>query len=159
MKFSLSNKGLSPLNKIIKIGYKNSDKNYRKLVGEAYHNAIVGEYPNFTMDYSMIKVAEGNVNMPTNVVVNIDKASNQAIISWDSQIASSSQQCKKNDQVNIVCLNSSLLFAEFSLNAAKRSDGKVFFEIPTAWEYKDLNFRVFMSSNDLQENSDSLFVR
>ncbi len=95
MKFSLSNKGLSPLNKIIKIGYKNSDKNYRKLVGEAYHNAIVGEYPNFTMDYSMIKV----------------------------------------------------------------SDGKVFFEIPTAWEYKDLNFRVFMSSNDLQENSDSRFVR
>ena len=40
MKFSLANKGMSPLNSVIKVSYRNSKKDFRKLVGEAYHNAI-----------------------------------------------------------------------------------------------------------------------
>jgi len=53
-KFSLVNKGLSPLNSAIKLGYRNDSNAYRTLVGKAYHEAVAGEYPNFTLDYSKI---------------------------------------------------------------------------------------------------------
>ena len=45
MKFALVNKGLSPLNRSIKLGHRGDTNAYRLLVGTAYKEAILGEYP------------------------------------------------------------------------------------------------------------------
>jgi hypothetical protein len=158
LKFSLANKGLSPLNNVIKIGFKNSEKSYRKLVGEAYHNAIIGEYPNFSMDYSRIQVAEGKVQLPSNIQMSYEESSNIVGFIWDTQIADTAINSRPDDHVNIVCLNSIFLAEMHTFNISKRSDGKAFFELPIVWKPEDLNFWIFITSYDLSENSDSIYL-
>lgn len=158
LKFSLANKGLSPLNNVIKIGFKNSEKSYRKLVGEAYHNAIIGEYPNFSMDYSRIQVAEGKVQLPSNIQMSYEEGSNIVGFIWDTQIADTAINSRPDDHVNIVCLNSIFLAEMHTFNISKRSDGKAFFELPIGWKPEDLNFWIFITSYDLSENSDSIYL-
>ena len=82
MKFSLSNKGLSPLNKAIKMGHRGDTEAYRKIVGKAYHEAIVGEYPEFTIDYSKIKIADGELQSITDVKAEFDSTENTVIFNW-----------------------------------------------------------------------------
>jgi hypothetical protein len=158
LKFSLANKGLSPLNNVIKIGFKNSEKSYRKLVGEAYHNAIIGEYPNFSMDYSRIQVAEGKVQLPSNIQMSYEEGSNIVGFIWDTQIADTAINSRPDDHVNIVCLNSIFLAEMHTFNISKRSDGKAFLELPIGWKPEDLNFWIFITSYDLSENSDSIYL-
>ncbi|MDD4698150.1 MAG: DUF6266 family protein, partial [Fermentimonas sp.] len=157
MKFSLVNKGLSPLNNVIKIGFKNSEKNYRKLVGEAYHNAIVGEYPSFSLDYSKIQVAEGDLQLPDNIKMSYEEGSNIVSFNWDPEIAVPARKSRPDDHVNIVCLNSKYLAEVHTFNVARRSEGKAYFEFPKGWEPKDLNLWVFITSYDLMDNSNSLY--
>lgn len=157
MKFSLVNKGLSPLNNVIKIGFKNSEKNYRKLVGEAYHNAIVGEYPSFSLDYSKIQVAEGDLQLPDNIKMSYEEDSNIVSFNWDPEIAVPARKSRPDDHVNIVCLNSKYLAEVHTFNVARRSEGKAYFEFPKGWEPKGLNLWVFITSYDLMDNSNSLY--
>lgn len=158
IKFSLVNKGLSPLNKMIKIGYRHSNKNYRKLVGEAYHNAIIGEYPNFELDYSKIEVAEGELQLPANVAIKAEADSNMVTISWNTQIDDRTLQGRPDDQVNIVCMDSVNLNSTYWLNVAKRSDGKATFKLPIGWIRESSHFWIFLTSYDLLMNSYSLYI-
>lgn len=158
MKFSLINKGLSPLCKIIKNGYKNSEKNYRKLVGEAYHNAVIGEYPNFKLDYSRVQIAEGDLQLPSGVIIESEENSKIVSLNWDPQIAVPAQKSRDDDLVNIVCLNSDCLAEEHAYSVAKRSEGKAYFELPSGWEPNDLHFWIFLTSYDLEDNSNSFYV-
>lgn len=50
------------------------------------------------------------------------------------------------------------MFAEYSTNVAKRSEGRAVFELPIGWETNELHFWIFMSSKDFQEYSDSFYV-
>lgn len=158
MKFSLVNKGLSPLNKIIKIGFKNSEKNYRKLVGEAYHTAIRGEYPNFSMDYSKVQVAEGDLQLPSNIKIITDEDSGVVNFTWDTQLALPHLNSRHDDYMNIVCLNSDILQEKHAFNVAKRSEVKATFELPKGWDYKSVHFWIFLTSYDLENNSNSLYL-
>lgn len=56
-KLTLFNMGLSPLNNVIKEGYRNNSGAYRSLVGKTMREFVVGEYPNFSIDYSKIQIA------------------------------------------------------------------------------------------------------
>ena len=162
MKVSLINKGLSPLNKIIKLGFKSSDKTYRKLVGEAYHTTVIGEYPNLTLDYSKVQIAEGDVQLPVDVTVEISTDAISGIstanFKWGKQISVSSQMGRNDDQVNVVCLNQAELYAVSSLNTAPRIAGKASFAIPKGWKIEDIHFWIFLSTSDLQFNSNSIYV-
>ncbi len=162
MKVGLINKGFSPLNNIIKLGFKNSEKTYRKLVGEAYHSTIIGEYPNLTLDYSKVQVAEGDVQSPVDVTVEISTDDstdiNTAHFNWEKQISVSSQMGRNDDQVNVVCLNQAELYAVNSLNTAPRIAGKASFAIPKGWKIEDIHFWIFLSTSDLQFNSNSIYV-
>ncbi len=165
MKFSLVNKGMSPLNKIIKFGYRNSEKNYRKLVGVAYHTAIVGEYPDFALDYSKIQIAEGDLQLPDNVTIKAEVGNNIVSFCWDPQMANRSQPGRESDMVNIVCLYESFPVAENLLNTARRSDGNATIDIKSKlglsdeWNPSELHFWLYLSSNDLTQNSDSVYVK
>ena len=51
MRFGLVNKSLSPLNKIIKRGFNDQHNAYRSVISQMLHNGVVGEYPNFSINY------------------------------------------------------------------------------------------------------------
>lgn len=159
MKFSLVNKGLSPLNSAIKLGYRNDSNVYRTLVGKAYHEAITGDYPNFTFDYSKIQIAEGTLQLPANISIERGIDEHTVIFSWDSQIEKPSNGSRNDDRVNIVYLNESLSGAGQLMSAAKRADGRALLHIPNGWKPEETLFWIFLTSPDLQLNSDSHFVK
>jgi hypothetical protein len=52
MRFGLANSAASPLNKALKRSFSNQANAYRKTVSQILKNAIQGEYPDYSVDYS-----------------------------------------------------------------------------------------------------------
>lgn len=159
MKFSLVNRGLSPLNSSIKLGHRGDTKAYRTLVGKAYHEAIVGEYPNYSLDYSKIQIAEGKLQLPADIKIKFDANSNSALFKWNEQISDSQTPGNDNDQINIVVFNVKYNSVNHISDVAKRSVGNVLIDLPIGWEPGDTHFWVYFSSYRLQMNSGSVYLR
>ncbi|BBD44559.1 Hypothetical protein PEIBARAKI_4552 [Petrimonas sp. IBARAKI] len=69
-----------------------------------------------------------------------------------------SHTAQENDQVNEVCLNATGSYAVYTLNAAQRSDGSASFEMPGGWKPASSHFGMFLTSYDLQFNSNNLYI-
>lgn len=159
MKFALVNQRLSPLKTIIDVGYKNSDKTYRTLIGEAYREAIMGEYPDFSLDYSKIQISEGNIALPRHVTIEMGENPDTVNFRWDPAIVREVRTSRDNDQVNIVCLDATGKYAFHELNAARRSHGSASLEMPHAsWHPASSHFWMFLTSYDSRFHSNSLYI-
>ena len=158
MKFALVNKGLSPLNRSIKLGHRGDTYAYRRLVGKAYHEAIVGEYPDFALDYSKIKIAEGKLQLPAEIKMELDDENRAVNFTWEAKIATSQNLAKANDQINIVAFNVKENIVDSFSGVAIRSDGKASITLPRGWNLEDTHFWVYFSSFTLQMNSGSVYV-
>lgn len=159
MKFKLVNQGLSPLNSAIKQGYRNKRDAYRTLVGKVYHEAIAGEYPDFRLDYSKIKIAEGKLQLPTNIGMEKGDGEHTVVFSWDTQIVKPSDGSRSNDRVNIVFLSEDRRGTGQLPGSAKRADGSATLNLPDGWKPEETLFWIYFSSADQQHNSDSHFVK
>ena len=159
MKFALVNKGLSPLNSSIKLGYRGNTNAYRLLVGRAYHEAITGQYPNFKLDYGKIKIADGNLLLPSDIVLNFDEDDGSALFSWDGHCYDSQNGAKGSDLFNVVALNVKHNVVCSFLKIAKRSDGVASVSIPNIWMFEDTHFWVYLFSYSLQMNSESVYCK
>lgn len=152
-KFSLVSKGLSPLCKIIQRGFKGDVRAYRKVLSIAYREAITGEYPNFKLDYSKIKIAEGDVPLPANIKVEVDedsRADSQVVcFTWDSD--------NRRDSVNIICLNEEAMEAKQHLNVVGVAYGEVSIELPKGWEASDTHLWLYLTSVNYM-NSSSIYL-
>ena len=165
MRFGLANSALSPLNSIIKHGYRDVNNAFRSTVSMVLKNAITGEYPNYSIDYSKIQIAGGKLQPLTGVTVTVDEDSGTVYFSWDPQQEGTSRPAKGNDQVNIACLNIAVSEAKNFINRAKRSSDSAAIDlnrlpgIETADSINDLHFWVYLTSGDLKSNSDSVYVK
>lgn len=183
MRFGLANSAASPLNEAIKRGFINRHNAYRKTVSDVLKYAIMGEYPNYSVDYSKIKIAEGELQRLAGVAMTIEEVSATVTFSWDPQLIGSSNSGHSDDQVNIVCLNEEIQKAKSYVNRAKRSDGKAIIDlnkligINTACNITNssdnnispynsvgnnteaLHFWLYFTSPDQKQNSDSVYVR
>ncbi len=59
-----------------KLGYGDDTDSYRTIVGKVYHEAIAGEYPNFTINYSKIKIADGELELAAGIEFEFDESKN-----------------------------------------------------------------------------------
>ena len=159
MKFSMINKDLSPLNSAIKIGHNGDTDAYRTIVGKAYHEAIVGEYPNFTIDYSKIKIADGDLELPADIEFEFDESKNCALFKWHKQDNSSLKKESGSDMLNIVCYNVKHGAVEQMSSVARRLENNASVIIPKGWKPDDTHFWVYFSSHTLQMNSESLYIK
>ncbi|MDD4778459.1 MAG: DUF6266 family protein [Fermentimonas sp.] len=159
MKFSLINKGLSPLNEAIKIGFRGDSRTYRKQISRAYHEAIAGEYPNFTLDYSKIKIAEGEVQLPADIAVKIHDNSQLVSFTWNPDISSNANNAGEKDMVKILCLNETLKETTQLTRTVRRSAGEASIELPEGWIPADTHLWFYLKSNDSQKNSDSVYLK
>ena len=165
MRFGMVNKSLSPLNRVIKKGFLNTDNAYRKVVSKALNNDVIGEYPEYKLDYSKIQVAEGKLQLPTFVSVNVDSNTRLATVNWNPEPIFDTYPGREDDRVNIVCLNESTPEAVCFHNSAKCSKGIATIDlnskmvISKLWSIKDLHFWFYLSTYDITQNSDSLYIK
>ncbi len=159
MKLTLANSGLKPLKNHINVGYKGTDITYRKLVGVAMREYIVGDYPNLCIDYSRVIVSKGKMKLPMYASAELENKTNSVNISWDTQIPSNSKQGKANDLVVVVCFNEKLLESCTASKSAKREEGFVSVDLPKYWKTDDVHFWLYLTSNFAQNRSDSLYIK
>ena len=158
MKCGVVNRGLSPLKNYIKQGHKDNSKEYRAEISRAMKYGIMGEYPNLSLDYSIIQIAEGKLQLPENVNVDIDSKTNTVNLSWNSELTIKDKPGKPDDKMNVIYLNEKLSDAKLLLNASKRSDGKASLKLPKYWDIDETHLWIYLSSYYLLHNSDSLYI-
>ncbi|MDD4778236.1 MAG: DUF6266 family protein [Fermentimonas sp.] len=159
MKCEVANKGLSPLKIEIKRGHIGNSKAYRSAISTAMKNCIVGEYPNLSLVYSLIQIAEGKLQLPQNISVDIDKSNNRVNLNWISDLEFQDKPGRPDDKLNVVYFNEKFSVAKLLFSAPKRSDSKACFSLPDNWEISDTHIWVYMTSYSLSHNSDSLYFK
>ena len=162
MKFGLVNSSLTPFSKIIKDGFIKKHNAYRSVISKAIKEAIVGEYPNFSIDYSKIPLAEGKLKLPSDITVNIDNKVGALQLTWSTQNLDYTNYNQSDDILNIVCFNENAQSVFVKHDAARRQNGKMvfFFDkiIETCGSYNNLHFWIYFSSMDGKDNSGSWYV-
>lgn len=157
-KLSLVNKGLAPLNQVIKKNFKEGNIAYRSLVGQTIREFVVGDYPDLTIDYSKVPISEGRVLLPENLTAIRQPDSTQVTFTWEAQQPPPSKWSNENDVVKMLFLNPSTLTVFKPSRIVKRSHGTVTVELPGEWDLPRIHCWVYLTSLDLQHHSDSLYV-
>lgn len=157
-KLSLVNKGLSPLSKLIKQGHGGDPGAYRKLVGKAIRECVIGEYPNLSINYSKIQVSEGKLLLPNNFEATFHPSSRQVLFQWGTEPSDASKWNNANDALEVVFLDADTLTMQRANTFVKRAAGSATVELPEGWQPSQAHCWIFFLSNDLQDRSNSLYV-
>ena len=165
MKFALVSSVLSPFSNIIKDGYNQKRGAYRAVLSKALHDAVEGEYPNFSINFSKIQLTDGKLKLPTKIDASIQN--NSLIITWNPQTKGQPVLNRSDDQLNIICLDESTNEVFVTYNAAKRGDGEVNIDINKLLKRdsesqtinsEKLHFWLYLSSIDGKYNSESRYL-
>ena len=120
---------LKTMGSFIKLGYglqaKGTVHNAHNLA-TSYHkkHALKGEYPNISVDYSKVKLSQGN--MPETKDLKIKQVENGLEISWD---AKQYDGLNGNDSVMVMICFPQTGHDRQYLNVARRSEGKCFISL------------------------------
>ena len=149
-KFALSSKALVPFNPIFKarIGVTNGISIARS---HAFKNAIVGEYPNYSMDYEKLMFSFGPLEKLHNTSVTVNEG--VATLNWDFE---EMYNCNADDRVSIVIFNKDANRALNIDDVALRYDKQAKIDIHDSWADSDLYFWAYVMNGD--KISDSVFV-
>jgi hypothetical protein len=157
-KVSLVNKGLSPFNKLIKENYGNDSSAYRSLVGKTMRECVVGEYPDFAIDFSQVLLAEGEVLLPENVTAEFRPDTGQLTLHWDPLMPPREQWCKPDDLFNVILFHTPTKTLNRSHFIAKRADGTATVELSNGSNPSNTVCWIYLTSHNHAQNSNSLYV-
>ena len=165
MKFALVSSSLSPFSKIIKDGYNQKSGAYRAVLSKALREAIEGEYPNFSINFSKIQLTDGKLKLPSKIDAYLQN--NSLIISWNPQTKGQPALNRSDDKLNIICLDESTNEVFVKYNAASRGDGEVSIDINKLLKrdsesqtinFEKLHFWLYLSTKDWKDNSGSEYI-
>lgn len=157
-KFALVNRALSPLNKVIKRGYRHDKNAYRTLISKAFREAVTGDYPHFSVDFSKIQIAVGKLQLPADIRLRFDRLSGMATFSWNPHLAWPSQPGSDNDRVHIVYFNTGNPLEVKTFSRGTRADGEASVELSGERQPDITHFWIYFTSHDLQDNSNSIYL-
>ena len=149
-KFALSSKALVPFNPIFKdtIGITNGISTARS---HTFKNAIVGEYPNFSVEYEKLMFSFGSLEKLHNA--SATSSDGVVTINWDFN---KMYNCHGDDNINLVVFNKESSQAIHIKDVALRSDKVSKINIQDSWSNSELYFWAYVTSSD--NISDSVFV-
>lgn len=153
-KFAYANKALSCLGSLFKETF-NSSRGKSLGVSYALKNAIIGEAPDFSVDFSNLVFTIGNVNQAINPVLTIDELN--ANLSWDFVAATNS---KSQDCLNLIFFNEETQLSIHMKNVAQRGEKSTTCILPEVWKGSTVYCWIYFSacSGDVALNSTSQFV-
>lgn len=104
-KFSTALRFLQPLNEFLKVGYKNyavKMTQFNSAMSYTLKNAMIGTYPNFTVDYANALVSRGALTAASNGTVT-SPAAGAVFFSWTDN--SSEGNAKGTDKAMLLIIN------------------------------------------------------
>jgi hypothetical protein len=133
LKFGTVIKFLQPITEFIRVGYKTQAVNmtaFNAAFSYNFHNALKGDFPDYSIDYPSAMVSRGNMAGAVNPASSSTEAA-KVVLSWDP--ASGSGQSSETDTVIFVVCNPDKQEAVYSLNAGTRADGSLEVVLPSAY--------------------------
>lgn len=157
-KFGLVNRELSRLRTPIVLGHRSDPKAYRKMIGKAYREAIGGTYPDLYIDYSKVEIASGNLQLPSDISLEIDKDSKTAHIRWTPELQYSDRPGMNRDHAYIVCLDTTKPDDVRCFMGSDRCKGESIVTLSEDWNVDTSHFWIFFVSRNSRSNSNSVYL-
>lgn len=156
-KFAVISRFMSPMNSAIAQGFR-----YLKGDGKTAQNvfmktnfatAFMGTFPNYSIQFSNILVAKGDLMMVANPSAG-SQASGLAI-GWTDN--SGIGNASANDMLNVAIFNSAKNSAIFFPDVARRAALTYLVTTPSTWAGDSVEVYIFFNSAVLKKNSDSVY--
>ena len=153
-KFGFANKNLSCFRSLFKETFS-SNKGMNIGVSYAMKKSIIGESPDFIIDYSKLIFAVGGVNQGINTAITVENLS--ANLSWDFVEAMNS---KPTDLVNVIFFNEDTQLSILLKETGFRSDKLVSCELPEIWKGSSVHCWIYFTAKNgsTSTNSESQYV-
>lgn len=152
-KFGFVNSELSPLRDIFKRSYR-SNKGMNLAVSYALKNAVLGDAPDLSLDYSKLCFSWGSIQFPDQINASAP-GSNAIQIDWDTTTRTEDET---PDELNLIFMNSESKFCILREGVALRNSGTVLFELPAMWAGKEVYCWAFFSTPESNQTSVSRFL-
>ena len=156
-RFGLANKALAPLNKVITRGHPHVKNAYRTMVGHACREAIDGDYPNYTFNYSKIQVASGRLPLPGEIHMEYHRQAREVAFTWDPRLPDDTHAGKGNDRVYVVSFNTALPLEVTNVQRGLRSAGHATVPLPRKWKPATTCFWLYLTTYEFNDLSNSVF--
>jgi hypothetical protein len=152
-KFGYINRAMRSFYPVFKVTF-GGNPGIRQGINIAFKTAILGEYPDLTIDYSKLVFTDGLLYKTNDVTV--QKSGDNAVkIDWNY-----SKMVGNNplDQVNIICFNKDADQSVLDVAVATRDTGTFTDELPEMWAGSTIFCWIYFSSPDGTINSVSQFI-
>ena len=157
-KMTVVNHFLQPALPFIKIGFRfeaaGTNRNaYNEAVSYNKMNALQGEYPNISMDYSKVLVSKGS--LPVVKQPQIERTEQGILFTWDTSNIPTEQNY---DRAMLLVSYPEMGEMNYLPSGSMRIEGKDL--VPVDWAYKDAHMEAYISfiNPDGTKVSDSVYV-
>lgn len=156
-KFALAISICKPLTGFLRVGYKNfttKQTSFNAAMSYILNNAIIGEYPNYTVSINKVLVSKGNLIGVSNAFTTYQNR--EISINWNDN--SGDGNAKNSDNSMIAILNISKDEAIYEIAGRPRFTGNHKIKIPEDWVGDCVEVFLSFISEDRKEVSDSTHI-
>ncbi|MFD2163979.1 DUF6266 family protein [Paradesertivirga mongoliensis] len=156
-KFALAIQTLQPITALLNDGFKGSKttraSGYNLAMQHLLNNAITGIYPNYTVDYTKMKISKGSLIKPSDIVMLVDAGVLQ--LSWSVLV--SKYGAFADDELTVLIYNP-VKNIYLPAEGALRADGALDVPLPGDFTGDTVHVFMFFSSRDLTKQSESTYA-
>ena len=153
-KFAFLVKTLRPFAPVFRKTFGSGPRGTGKGFSMAFREAVTGEAPNFSINWSNVVLSSGSLLSP--LPVNLSLANgNQVTVTWDATLYNAANP---NDEVSLVVLNESTRALIFFNARALRSEETFTFNLPVNWEGVVLHVWLFLTNVSQTQFTDSVYM-
>ena len=156
-KFALVLRFLQPNLNFIKIGYKNfsvKKSQFNSAMSYILNNAIVGDYPNYLIDYAAALLSRGNLATALNPSFGLNPGEVKFI--WEDNSAVGNALA--TDKVMVLVYNTSKGESVYITEGATRADLSQTVIIPNSYAGDDIEMFISLMSADETQLSNSIYI-
>ncbi|MDR2920618.1 MAG: DUF6266 family protein [Tannerella sp.] len=156
-KFTLAIRFLKSFADFIRMGYKKyaiKKTAFNAAMSYTLGNAIVGNYPDYRIDYSRVLVSRGALTSAVNVQAGIEGGAVR--ISWNDN--STLGFAKSTDNALAIVINPDKVEAVYKTAGAPRGSGMETLDIPTGWTGDQVEVYLGFISDNGKEVSNSVYA-
>ena len=156
-KFNYVNWFLKPFHQYLNIGFKNEAVQKTEISAAfsvVFHQAVVGKYPNLSIDYSKVKISTGPLPPIYEVTMTLT-APNAIELNWQNR---PDREAKHNDQVMLVIYCPELHRTDGFAGNANRNLKKYTFEFNSKMVGKVLEVYIAVTSFERNKISESQYL-
>lgn len=156
LKFGFTNSELSCMRNLFKTTFL-SPNGMQQGVSLAMKQAITGEAPYYSIDYSLLTLSVGSVDS-TGQVSAVKTIGTKVKLDWDTTIGTNSTNSTEKDGINIVFFNPADRISVLKQNHVFRIAGTTEDELPEIWAGSEIHCWIYFSTPDNSLNSLSKYV-